>query len=163
MMEGKVEGLFVAPVAAAPIESVERVTAVEGRGLEGDRYFKRIGTYSDTPGTGRHVTLIEREAIEALALEDDVVIEPSQARRNVLTSGVSLNHLVGQEFAVGEVVLRGMRLCEPCAHMERLSKRGALKGLIHRGGLRAEIVSGGVIRLGDGIRTLSDRPHSSED
>src|SRR6266700_5560270 len=82
MWQGTVEGLFIAPTGGGPVESVERVTAVEGRGLEGDRYFEGIGTYSDRPGTGRHVTLIEREAVEALAREYDVLIEPAQTRRN---------------------------------------------------------------------------------
>ena len=94
------------------------------------------------------------EAVEALAREHSIKIQAGAARRNIITSGMPLNHLVGQDFAVGSVVLRGMRLCEPCAHLASLTKRGIVKGLVHRGGLRAEIVSGGEIRIGDVIRSV---------
>ena len=79
-----------------------------------------------------------------------------QSRRNIVTRGVALNHLVGKEFSIGAVVLRGTRLCDPCAHMEKLTVKGAMRGLIHRGGLRAEIIAGGVIRIGDPIVVLED-------
>jgi MOSC domain-containing protein YiiM len=154
MWEGTIAGIFITPEKSTPVRSVEEVEAVEGKGLVGDRYFVGAGTWSDHPGAGREVTLIEREAIEALAGESGISIEPGQARRNLVTSGVPLNHLVGQDFRVGEVVLRGMRLCEPCQHMESLTKPGVRKGLIHRGGLRADIVSGGVIRTGDRVGPL---------
>src|SRR2546425_8045782 len=132
----------------------QRVIAVAGRGLEGDRYFSAGGTWSATPGTGRHVTLIEEEAVEALAREHSITIQAGAARRNIITLGMPLNHLVGQDFVVGSVVLRGMRLCEPCAHLASLTKRGIVKRLVHRGGLRAEVVSGGEIRVGDVIRAV---------
>ena len=154
MWQGRVAGLFIAPTAAAPMVEQQRVIVVAGRGLEGDRYFSAEGTWSATPGTGRHVTLIEEEAVEALAREHSIKIQAGAARRNIITSGMPLNHLVGQDFAVGSVVLRGMRLCEPCAHLASLTKRGIVKGLVHRGGLRAEIVSGGEIRVGDVIRSV---------
>lgn len=136
------------------MQSVSAVTAIAGRGLEGDRYFNLTGTYSNHPGSGRHVTLIESEVIDALAREYDIQLPPSLARRNILTHGVALNHLVERTFTVGAVVLRGMRLCEPCLHMEKLAAKGAAHGLIHRGGLRAEIVSGGVIRVGDAVQVI---------
>ena len=150
--EGSVEGVFIGPEASEPMVSVGRVQAVPGRGLEGDRYFLRRGTYSATPGTGREVTLIEAEAVEAWGHESGIVMEPGQARRNIVTRGVPLNHLVDREFTVGETVLVGRRLCEPCGHMASLSKRGAVKGLIHRAGLRADIVRGGSIGVGDAVR-----------
>ncbi|MEO6162552.1 MAG: MOSC domain-containing protein [Candidatus Binatia bacterium] len=146
-----VVSLHIAAQAAAPMQSVAAVTAIAGRGLEGDRYFEQTGTYSNLPGTGREVTLIESEAIAALAREYDIQLPPGLARRNIVTRGVALNHLVGKTFSIGAVVLRGMRLCEPCLHMERLAVKGAARGLIHRGGLRTEIVNGGVIRVGDTI------------
>ena len=132
--------------------SVDAVRAVAARGLEGDRYFQRAGTFSETPGTGREVTLIEAEALEAARRDHGVDLGPGATRRNIVTSGVALNHLVGREFTVGEVLLRGVRLCEPCAHMARLSgAKGAVRALIHRGGLRANVVRGGTIRTGDPI------------
>ena len=143
--------IHIAPAAAAVMTSVKEVRAVLGQGLEGDRYAAKLGTYSKDPGSGRDVTLIESEVVEALRRDYHVELNPGESRRNIVTRGISLNHLVGKQFRVGEVVLRGTRLCEPCAHMEKLTVKGALRGLIHRGGLRAEIVKGGTIRVGDSI------------
>ena len=143
--------LHIAPTAAAPMQAIDLVRAVAGRGLEGDRYHEKLGTYSNNLGTGREVTLIESEAIEALKREYNVEVTAALARRNIVTRGVALNHLVERVFAVGAVILRGTRLCEPCVHLEGLTRPGTMRGLIHRGGLRAEIVRGGVIRIGDAI------------
>jgi MOSC domain-containing protein YiiM len=151
-----VVSLHIAASAAAPMRAVSEVRAVPGRGLEGDRYFSGLGTYSNDPGTGRHVTLIEIEAVEALQRDYDVELQAGLARRNLVTRGVALNHLVEREFRVGEVILRGTRLCDPCSHLEKLTRHGALRGLIHRGGLRTEIVRGGTIRVGDPIIVLPD-------
>ena len=137
MSQGKVVSIHIVAVAAAPMKSATEVTAVVGKGLEGDRYFSKLGTYSDTPGSGRHVTFIEIEAIEALRRDYQIELEPSQFRRNVITRGVALNHLVNRQFKVGNVTLRGTRLCEPCSHLEKLTCKGVMRGLIHRGGLRA--------------------------
>ena len=155
MLEGTVVSIQIAPVAEAAMASVKDVRAVRGKGLEGDRYAAKLGTYSKDPGSGRDVTLIESEAIEALQRDYHVELGAGESRRNIVTQGISLNHLVGKEFRVGEVVLRGTRLCEPCAHMEKLTVKGALRGLIHRGGLRAEIVKGGTIRVGDEVASCS--------
>jgi len=149
MLQGRVVSIHIASTAAAVMRSIKEVRAVAGNGLEGDRYANQMGTYSKDPGSGRDVTLIEMEAIEALERDYDVRVRAGESRRNIVTQGISLNHLVNKEFRVGEVVLRGTRLCEPCAHMEKLTVKGALRGLIHRGGLRAEIVKGGTIRVGD--------------
>jgi len=154
---GSVVSLHVAPAGAAVMQTLNQVQAVAGRGLQGDRYFAGLGTYSNNPGSGRHVSLIEIEAIEALQREYQVEIDASLSRRNIVTRAVALNHLVDREFTVGEVCLRGMRLCEPCAHLERLSRRGAMRGLIHRGGLRAEILTGGTIHVGDAIAPVDDQ------
>ena len=148
---GEVVSLHLTPDREAATQSVGSVRAVPGRGLEGDRYFLGRGTYSDRPGPWREITLIEIEAIEALARENGLRIAPGDARRNVVTRGVPLNHLVDREFRVGEVRLRGVRLCEPCTHLEGLTRRGILAGLVHRGGLRAQILTDGTIRVGDRI------------
>lgn len=149
MWQGSVVSIHIAPAAQAPTRSASAVRAVAGRGLEGDRYYQGAGTFSDQPGLGREVTLVEIEALEALERDYRIELEPGLTRRNIVTRGVPLNHLVGAEFKVGEVVLRGVRLCDPCAHMEKLSRKGVLRGMIHRGGLRAEIVVEGMIRVGD--------------
>ena len=152
MPNGSVHSIHIVAVASEPTVSVEEVRAVAGQGLEGDRYFDGKGSWSSTPGTGRQVTLIELETIEALERDYKMKIEPGQARRNIVTRGVALNHLVGREFSVGEVVLLGLRLCEPCNHLAGLTDEKVRPGLVHRGGLRADIVSGGVIRVGDAVR-----------
>ena len=151
MSRGTVVGIYCADSAAEPLRSVDSVRALPGKGLEGDRYFRRRGTYSETPGGGREVTLIEIEALEALRRDYKIELEPGAARRNIVTRGVALNHLVGREFSVGGVRLRGVRLCEPCAHLEKLSRKGVLQSLLHRGGLRADILSEGTIRPGDPV------------
>ena len=150
--KGTIVFIHVAPGAAAPMKAVAEVRAVAGKGLEGDRYFSQIGTYSNQPGSGRDVTLIEMEAIEALQRDYGIELNPQESRRNIVTRGVPLNHLVGREFKIGEVTVRGTRLCEPCSHLEKLSVRGVQRGLIHRGGLRADIVKEGIIRVGDTIK-----------
>jgi MOSC domain-containing protein YiiM len=150
--QGTVISIHIAPTGAAPMKSVTNAKAVAGRGLEGDRYYTKLGTYSNQAGSGRDVTLIEIEAINGLKRDYEVQLDSGQPRRNIVTRGVALNHLVEQEFRIGDVVLRGTRLCEPCAHMEKLTVKGAMRGLVHRGGLRAEIISGGSIRVGDTIQ-----------
>src|SRR5437899_12483425 len=136
---GEVVAIHIADEAEARMRSVDRIRAIPGKGLEGDRYFRASGTYSDRPDPGREITLIESEAIEAMARDNELAIAPGEARRNVVTRGAPLNHLVGREFLVGGVRLRGIRLCEPCSHLECLTRRRLLAGLIHRGGLRAHI------------------------
>ena len=149
--QGTVVSIHIAPAAGAPMQSVARVNARAGQGLEGDRYYSGAGTFSAQPGTGREVTLIELEAIEALERDYQIAVDAGLARRNLVMRGVALNHLVDREFKVGEVRLRGTRLCEPCSHLEKLTRKGTLRGLVHRGGLRAEIIAGGVIRAGDNV------------
>ena len=148
---GSVVGIFIGPTAGASPESRQEVLAVAGKGLEGDRYFDGTGTYSQTPGTGRHVTLIESEALDAAAKDYGVDLPPGASRRNILTEGIALNHLVGKEFTVGAARLIGTRLCEPCSHLAKLTGKPVVKALIHRAGLRADILEGGVIRLGDEV------------
>lgn len=161
MWQGTVVSIHIAPAASAPMESVPEVRAVPGRGLEGDRYFLGTGFYSQKASVGgREVTLIETEAVEALLTgvlnaEGDrlgIALSAAETRRNIATAGVPLNHLVDREFWVGQVRLRGTRLCEPCKYLEGLTKPGVLGGLVHRGGLRARILTEGVIRVGDVIR-----------
>jgi MOSC domain-containing protein YiiM len=148
---GTIVSIHMAAIGTAPMNSVTNARAVVGRGLEGDRYFNKAGTYSNDPGSGRDITLIEIEAIEALRRDYQIELDPSQARRNIVTQGVALNHLVDREFKIGDVILRGTRLCDPCSNLEKLTRKGVMRGLIHRGGLRAEIISDGTLRPGDTI------------
>jgi MOSC domain-containing protein YiiM len=151
MFEGEVVHLFVAADKGVPLVSKKRVRAVAGLGLEGDRYFDERGTFSKKKGPDRQITFIEIEAIDALARDYGIRLAPKDARRNVVTRGVPLNHLVGEEFTVGRVRCRGLRLCEPCGYLEGRTTEGVREGLLHRGGLRAEILEGGEIAVGDTI------------
>jgi MOSC domain-containing protein YiiM len=141
---GRVEAIALAPDAEAPMTLVDAVTAHAGRGLEGDRYGDGRGTFSNRFARGIDVTLIEAEALEELGFT------PADARRNIVTRGIDLNALTGARFRIGDVEIQGQRLCEPCAHLARLSP-GTLRPLVHRGGLRADIVAGGTIRVGDPV------------
>ena len=144
---GSVAGLLVAPEAEAPLVAVESVVAIAGRGLQGDRYASGRGTFSG-PGRGYQLTLVEAETL------DELNVSWERARRNVVTRGVSLNPLVGRRFRIGDVECIGRRLCEPCAHLEKVSGAGLLRPLVHRGGLRADILAGGTIELGDELVPL---------
>jgi MOSC domain-containing protein YiiM len=130
--------------------SVTEVRAIAGAGLEGDRYCRERGTFSKKLPTNQ-ITMIEEEALEAAARDYGVEIAADESRRNVLTCGLALNHLVGREFQIGDVRLRGLKLCEPCTHLQQLTGKPMIKALQHRGGLRAKILSGGVIKVGDRI------------
>jgi len=151
MWSGTVHSIHIAAAAKEPMRLVEQVRALPGVGLEGDRYALQQGTFSK-PLPEYELTLIEAEAIEALKRDYEVELTPGEARRNLVTQGVPLNHLVGQEFSVGGVRVRGIRLCEPCDHLQKLTGRPLIKGLLHRGGLRAQILTEGTIRVGDTIR-----------
>jgi MOSC domain-containing protein YiiM len=147
MPQSIVESIFLHGPKGEGMTPVDQATARAGRGLEGDRYFQ-AGNEPD-----REITLIEAEAVEALVRDEKVPFEVDESRRNVVTRGVALNHLVGREFSVGAARLRGIRLCEPCDHLQKLTRPGVLKGLVHRGGLRARIVQDGPIRVGDPVVT----------
>ena len=156
MFEGKVSGIFIGPQKGKPMIGVTDVRAVAGRGLDGDRYSAKQGTFSQKDDPSREVTLIEREAIDAARRSYDVEVDPIETRRNLLTEGVPLNHLVDEEFEIGDVRLRGLRLCEPCGHLERLTAKPVREPLIHRGGLRAQILKSGTIRVGDRVIPARD-------
>jgi MOSC domain-containing protein YiiM len=152
MWAGKIESIHIADGAKAPMQSVNHVAAIAGVGLEGDRYANRQGTFFK-PEPDFELTLIEAEALESMARDYRIKLEPGNARRNLVTRGVALNHLVGREFRIGNVVIRGIRLCEPCSHLQALTGLDVIKGLRHRGGLRAQIIVGGAIRVGDKVET----------
>lgn len=147
---GRVEAIGVAEAAAGPMIAVDSAIAVAGRGLEGDRYVTGAGTFSRPGRSGNDLTLIEAEALAELA-ERGVELDPLDARRNLVVSGTDLDSLIGRRFRVGEVECRGARRCEPCAHLERLTLPGVLRGLVHRGGLRADLLGGGEISVGDEV------------
>ena len=152
MQNGTVEAIYIAAAAEGPLGPVAQATAIPGAGLEGDRYASQQGTFSK-PEPDYELTLIEAEAIEALRRDYQLDLSAGEARRNIVTRNVALNHLVGKEFAIGEVRIRGIRLCEPCDHLQRVTGKPVIKGLLHRGGLRAQILTRGTIRVGDTLHS----------
>jgi MOSC domain-containing protein YiiM len=152
MFEGEIVAIFVTPEEGKPMEARDEVQAIAGKGLDGDRYAIEAGKYSGTKIGKRAVTLIEREAIANAVEKYDVELEEHETRRNLVTVGVPVNHLVGREFTVGGVRMRGYDLAEPCTYLEGLTRPGVRRALIHRGGLRAEILDDGPIRVGDAVR-----------
>jgi MOSC domain-containing protein YiiM len=146
-MDGRVEAIFVTSEHGELPAPVEQVQARTGCGLEGNRYYWANG---DAP-PGRAVTLVAVEAMEALASEGEVSIEPAATRRNVLTRGIDINDLVGKRFRIGAVECEGVELCEPCSHLESMTQPGAIKALVHRAGLNADILNDGEIRVGDPV------------
>ena len=135
-----IEAIHIGPEEAGALAKVDSVRALAGKGLEGDRNFHPEGA-----GPGVALTLVEAEAVE------DVGLAEGGARRQLTVRGVRLNDLVGKRFKVGEVECYGVELCEPCKHLESMTRPGIIDDLLHRGGLRADILSDGVIRVGDAV------------
>ena len=148
-MAGVVEGIFWGAVGEAPLEAAGSVTVVSGGGIEGDRYGDR------------DLTLFEAEAIEGLKADTGIELAPNEIRRNVMTRGIALNDLLGRRIRIGEVEAIVTELCHPCAHLQQLTQPGVLRGLVDRGGLNADVVRGGAIRVGDSIEDLGPPEHSS--
>ena len=153
---GTVVAIFTAPAGEAPCAEHRRCVVRAGKGLDGDRYATGTGTFSKPGRGGQDLTLIEAESLEALA-GHGVRLSMADARRNVVTRGLDLPALVGRCFTIGGVACYGARLAEPCAHLERLTQPGVLRGLVHRGGIRADVLEDGELRVGDEVRALPDR------
>ena len=148
--QGSVAAIFIAPNSAAEMISLPRVRAFADRGLEGDRFFR--DSWSAVERSDKAVSLIEEEVLQLAAEEVGVDSVGTLSRRNIVTRGVPLIDLLGQEFTVGNVRMRGIRLFEPCGHLVAVTKLpGIFKALEHRSGLKAAVVSDGEIRLGDTI------------
>lgn len=149
LVAGRVEGIYIAAEHGELPESVGSVRALAGRGLEGNRYF-----FDGNAPSGTALTLIAAEAVEAMEREHGISIQPRESRRNVVTRGIDVNDLVGKRFRVGDVECRGVELCEPCRDLEKMTKPGIIKGLLHRGGLNADILSDGQISVGDAVTAV---------
>ncbi|HEX4734058.1 MAG TPA: MOSC domain-containing protein [Thermoleophilaceae bacterium] len=144
-----VEGIFFGAIDEGPLEPADAVEVKTGAGIEGDRYGDK------------DITLFEAEAIEGLTADTGIELKPSEIRRNVMTRGIALNDLLGHRIRVGEVEAVVTELCHPCSHLQKLTQPGVLRGLVNRGGLNADVVSGGAIRVGDQIEDLGPAEHSS--
>ena len=146
-MKARVTAIYISPAATRLPHAVHEAGAQAHRGLVGDRYIEGCGTFSDwePKGPGRELTLIESEVLAEIGLS------AAEARRNIVTEGVRLNDLVGKRFRIGSVLIEGIRLCPPCAHLDKVTGKALLKPLADCGGLRADLLSDGVIRVGDVI------------
>ena len=151
MTIGKVIGIYIAVKQGDPTISVEQVHLVPGLGIQGDRYFNKLANPTGKTKTGQQITLIEMEAIQSICNDAGILLTPDQTRRNLITSGIALNDLVGQLFLVGNIELRGVRLCEPCQYLADRTDPRILQAMAHRGGLRADIVTEGNISINDPI------------
>lgn len=151
MHQAIVTEINIATESGQPLHSVESIRAVPGYGLEGDRFYRQAEEDPTLVDSGRDVTLIEAEALDALGRDYDIKLEPRKCRRNIVTTGVALAHLIGRTFRVGDVRMEGARMAEPCSHLESLTQKGVQRGLIHRAGIRARVLNEGIIRVGDRI------------
>ena len=149
-IRGTVDALVVAPETAGPAHHVERCRAIAGRGLDGDRYAAGGGTFAARGRVGQDLTLIDADVLDAAGLS------AIDARRNVVTRGIDLDVLVGRRFRIGPVACQGERRAEPCAHLQRLTRPGVLRALVHRGGIRADVIEGGEIAVGDRVQLIGE-------
>ena len=148
---GAVVSLHRAPRAFLPMGSFDELNLISGYGVEGDRYATKQGFYSHKPEEGRQVSFFEVETLEALLRDHGITLHPEEHRRNVMTRGVPLNHLVGRRFRVGDAVVEATRLSVPCRHIEEITGQEIFNPLINRSGLNAKILKGAVVRVGDPI------------
>lgn len=156
MNNGLLRGIWISATARKPLVSVAEVRAVPDRGLEGDRYFFAKGSFSRWPGTGRAVSLIAQEALEAIHTEHGIDLQEGRSRRNLVTSGIDLADLQGRRFRIGTAVFRGVRPCAPCQYLERITVAGVFAALKDRGGFRADVIAEGILHVGDAIELLPD-------
>jgi MOSC domain-containing protein YiiM len=148
---GVVDGIFVGPVDQGPLEAAEQVHVTTGAGIDGDRYGHK------------DITLFEAEAIEGLRADTGIELQPSEIRRNVMTRGIALNDLLGHRIRIGQVEAVVTELCHPCNHLQKLTQPGVLDGLVNRGGLNADVTTGGAIRVGDQVEDLGPAVHPLTD
>ncbi|MEL0107020.1 MAG: MOSC domain-containing protein [Rhodospirillaceae bacterium] len=152
---GRLEFIHAAEKAAADMQELTEGTLIAGKGLEGDRYCLGIGEFSHKDVPGRHLTLIESEVLDALKRDHNVDLAPHESRRNLTVRDVPLTHLVGKKFKVGDAVLLGVRINEPCRYLEGVLNKKIVTVLLHRSGLNCNVIEGGVIRPGDVVEPLN--------
>ena len=159
---GTVAGIFRAAASDGAMDSLDRARLLAGVGVEGDRYALGAGRFSSKGRSGQALTLVEAETLEELRLRHGLELAPAAARRNVLTRGIDLNSMPGLRFRIGEVECYAQRLAEPCSWLQRTAPPGTLRGLVHRGGLRVDILTSGEIRLGDEVGIDGDRASTAQ-
>ena len=151
---GTLDHIHICPAKSQPMQALDRANLIADSGIEGDRYFLKTGTYSEIPGPDRQVTLIESEMLERVAEDCGERIQPDQHRRNLTVTGVPLQHLVGLRFSVGDVILEGVRINQPCKYLNLMLKRDVYMPLWNRSGLNCKIIEGGTIEVGKRIKAM---------
>ena len=151
-MRGTVEQIFIAERPGQPMRSVDEARGEAGCGLVGDRHFRPDGVPAlGKRGEVQDLSLVEAEVLESLGDEHGIALAGSETRRNIVTRGIRLNDLIGRQFRLGGLLCEGTELCEPCSHMQKKVGKPILKPLVHRGGLRARILSSGTVQVGEAI------------
>lgn len=151
-MKATIVGIYTTPTSTSPLKSVPQAKLEAGKGVVGDRYYAGVGTFSKKlMPPDAEITLIESEEIERFNADEHASHPPGAFRRNIVTHGIRLNDLVGKRFRVGPALLEGKRLCEPCGHLAKLLSASVVEGMVHRAGLRAQILSGAIVNVGDEI------------
>lgn len=148
---GRLLHIHITPAKSQPMQRLDEARLIRGHGIEGDRYALGTGTYSIKPGPDRQVTLIEAEMLARVAADDGHEISVDEHRRNLTVEGVPLQHLVGLRFRVGETLLEGVRINQPCKYLNLQLGRDVYMPLWNRSGLNARVIEGGTIRIGDAL------------
>lgn len=146
---GRVVAIYIAPAQGEPTEHVEHAHLIPRMGIEGDRYYNLARKSGEDTKSGHAITLVEQEAIDAICQQNGIPLTPDQTRRNIVTCGISLNALVGQVFTIGAIQVRGVKLCEPCSYLAGRTDPRILSSMAHRSGLRADIITEGIIFIND--------------
>ena len=146
--------IHITPAKSQPMQRLDKARLIAGKGIEGDRYALGTGTYSMKPGEDRQITLIEAEMLARVAADDGHEISVDEHRRNLTVEGVPLQHLVGLRFRVGNALLEGVRINQPCKYLNMMLKRDVYMPLWNRSGLNCKILEGGLIRPGDTITAV---------
>ncbi len=154
---GNLQHIYISAEGGEPMLLQSPAQLIAGVGIEGDRYATGKGTYSKKPSSDRQVTLIEIEALQAIERDYGIILDPRDTRRNLITAGVPLNHLVGKKFWVGGALLQGLRLNVPCRYLEKITGKKVFGPLVHRSGLNCEILESSVVREGDLIKPKTDQ------
>ncbi len=150
-MQGRIHSIFIAESANTPTVQLETARLEAGKGIIGDRYHTGTGTFSEMLADRplKQITLIEKEAVDRFNRKHNTRLDYPELRRNIITEGIRLNPLVGKTFQLGEVTLKGIKLCEPCPHLAEVLLPEVLPGLLGSGGLRCEIITDGALYTGD--------------
>lgn len=156
MWKGKIVSTHIAFNHSTPMIETDGLRAIAGKGIEGDRYAEERGFFSDRKGPQRQVSLFEAEVLDTIGRDQSVELSANECRMNLITRHVPLSHLVGHRFQFGETILRGVKINEPCHHLEETVGKRVLPALVHRCGLHAEVLEGGRIRPGDTVEELEE-------